>query len=348
MKRTLLAASLAALAASAAQAQSSYTLYGLIDTTLRITNNEASGGARKLQMTEGALTGTRWGLRGVEDLGGGLKAKFVAESGFSPDTGGLLQGGALFGRQVYVGLEGEFGDVRMGRQYTVAHEIISSYESMAIANLSIVGYQGSQYTGLRFNDMVRYSKQFGQVSVVGGYSFGEVTGNVRSKAAQAIGGAYDDGKLRIGGVYQTKRDVNTYFGTTVANSKQTTWSFGGTYDLQPVKLYAGYTDHKLDAARLHNKAFYTGFNYTVTPSSNLIGTVTFDKLDSAGTSGKRMSGGLMYDYLLSKRTDVYVEADYTRMKDAWMTVATTSGFSTPFFAGRDTRTGLMVGLRHRF
>lgn len=347
MKQALLA-TLAVLTASAAQAQSNYTLYGLVDTTVRVTTNESATGSRKTQMTEGLLTGSRWGLRGVEDLGSGLKAKFTLESGFSPDTGTSLQGGALFGRQAFVGLEGDMGDLRLGRQYTVAHEIISSYESMALANLSIVGYQGSQYTGLRFTDTVRYSKKFGSVSLIGGYTFGEVAGNSRSKSAVALGGVFEEGPLRVAGVYQTKRDIAAYFGTTIANSEQTTWSLGGTYDLKPVKLYLGYTDNKLDVARLRNKAFYTGFNYAVSSNANIIGTATFDKLETATTHGNRMSAGLMYDYLLSKRTDVYVEVDHTRMKDAWMTVATTSGFSTPFFPGRDTRTGLMVGLRHRF
>ncbi|MGH1552201.1 porin [Streptomyces sp. L7] len=79
---------------AAAQTAGGVTLYGLIDTTIRYSTRENAAGNRNLQMTDGVLTGSRWGLRGTEDLGGGTKALFILESGFSPDTGSSQLGRA--------------------------------------------------------------------------------------------------------------------------------------------------------------------------------------------------------------------------------------------------------------
>lgn len=94
------------LAATAAHAQSSVTLYGLIDAGIMYTNNVASGNSHGglVQATTGAVNGSRFGVRGTEDLGGGLKALFVLENGFNAENGKLGQDGRLFGRFAYVGL----------------------------------------------------------------------------------------------------------------------------------------------------------------------------------------------------------------------------------------------------
>ena len=102
MKKTLMVAALAGVFASAAQAQSSVTLYGLIDAGITYTNNQQ--GHSNWQMTSGQVNGSRFGLRGSEDLGGGLKAIFTLENGFSIANGTLGQNGRLFGRQAFVGL----------------------------------------------------------------------------------------------------------------------------------------------------------------------------------------------------------------------------------------------------
>ena len=111
----------AALAASAAHAQSSVTLYGLIDAGLMYTNNvktSATSHGSLFQATSGTVNGSRFGLRGAEDLGGGLKAIFVLENGFNVQNGKLGQNGRMFGRQAFVGLSSsDFGTVTLGRQY---------------------------------------------------------------------------------------------------------------------------------------------------------------------------------------------------------------------------------------
>src|SRR6202012_1349968 len=115
MKKTLMVAALTGVFATAAHAQSSVTLYGLIDAGLTYTNNQ--GGSHNFKETSGSVNGSRWGLRGSEDLGGGLKAIFTLEDGFSIANGTFGQGGREFGRQAFVGLSSnQFGAVTLGRQ----------------------------------------------------------------------------------------------------------------------------------------------------------------------------------------------------------------------------------------
>jgi len=103
-------------AAGMAAAQSSNaTLYGIIDQSLRFTNNRSDAGGTNLQITNGAITNSRWGLRGQEELGNGLKALFNLESGFDPHTGSLSDA-KLFSRYAYVGLAAEdVGTFTLGR-----------------------------------------------------------------------------------------------------------------------------------------------------------------------------------------------------------------------------------------
>ena len=105
MKRHAIALGVLGLFSGWAQAQSSVTLYGVVDLAVE----RVKGATSLVRLTSGQQQGSRWGLRGVEDLGGGLKASFVLESGFNADAGTSGQGGRLFGRQAFLGLGGDWG-----------------------------------------------------------------------------------------------------------------------------------------------------------------------------------------------------------------------------------------------
>jgi predicted porin len=334
--------------AAGAHAQSSVTIYGILDSSVRYSTNENADGAHRWQVGDGMLTGTRLGFRGIEDLGDGLKAKFVLEQGLAPDTGTLNQGGRVFGRQSYVGLEGAPGDLRLGRQYTVAHEIGASFDAMAFANLSLIGYQGLQYTGLRFDNMVRYSKKVGDVTGIGGYAFGESAAGIKVNSAAALGGVYDDGKLRVGGAFQKTNGVATYFSIPVPASQQTFWMAGATYTTEPVKLLFAFTRSWLSPSGQSNRIITTGFHWWIAGNQRLAGNFMHDRLERQGTSGTRLTNSVLYEYYLSKRTNVYAEVDYTRLRGAWIPVGTATQFPTPFFNGHPSHTGFMVGLRNQF
>jgi predicted porin len=115
-KKTLIALAILGAFTGVASAQTSVTVYGVADAGLVFEGGGAAGSVTKL--STGVQSGTRLGFKGVEDLGGGLSAKFLLETGIKIDTGGFNQGGTAFGRQDYVGLEGGFGSVTLGRQYT--------------------------------------------------------------------------------------------------------------------------------------------------------------------------------------------------------------------------------------
>jgi predicted porin len=112
--------------ACAARAQSSVTLYGMVDILMDISNQ---GNGTLTRMTNGGLAGSRIGLAGVEELGNGYKAIFKLENGFASNTGVIEQGGALFGRQAWVGLQGPQGSLTFGRQYAPEFLAVSDYDA---------------------------------------------------------------------------------------------------------------------------------------------------------------------------------------------------------------------------
>src|SRR5450830_737338 len=114
MKKSLIALSVLAAISGVAQAQSSVTIYGVVDMAFQA---ESKAGVKKYAIDSGEQAGSRLGFKGTEDLGGGLKAIFDIEAGILGDSG-ASQGGLTFGRQSWVGLTGDFGTVKAGRQYT--------------------------------------------------------------------------------------------------------------------------------------------------------------------------------------------------------------------------------------
>ena len=124
MKKTMMALALSAAAGMAA-AQSNVTVYGIFDMALV---RESGGTASSTKMTSGVESGSRIGFKGTEDLGGGMSAIFLVENGFQGDTGAMGQGGLLFGRQAYVGLQGSAGTVTLGRQYTPQYLAVAAVD----------------------------------------------------------------------------------------------------------------------------------------------------------------------------------------------------------------------------
>ena len=130
MKRLVLSTlSLSMLAAAgAASAQNSVTLYGVIDESLTYVNHANTNGDHLVALgnsSAGDLAGTRFGMKGNEDLGGGLSAIFTLEGGFDPSTGKSQQGSSLFGRQSFVGLQSnQWGTVTLGKQYDPVVDLV--------------------------------------------------------------------------------------------------------------------------------------------------------------------------------------------------------------------------------
>ncbi len=209
MKRTTLSLfSLAALAsAGAAHAQTSVTLYGTIDTSLTYVHNAA--GDKNLwalgNSSSGNLSGTRWGIKGTEDLGAGLKAIFQLENGFDPSTGKLNQGGRMFGRQAFVGLAHDtYGSVTLGRQYDPLIDLVQgitedNYFGSAFATAGDVDNYDNSF---RVNNAIKYTSPVWsglQFAVM--YSLGGVAGATGSEQSYSAAAAYNNGPISLAAGY---------------------------------------------------------------------------------------------------------------------------------------------------
>ena len=210
MLKQVVAGSAVLLASAGAFAQSSVTLYGTLDNGLTLLNNV--NGKQVWQMESGNLWGTNFGLKGTEDLGGGMKAVFQLESGFDINSGHLSQGGLMFGRQAYVGLgSAKYGTVTLGRQYDSMSDTLGNYSSCWV-------YGGS---GFHFNDhdnvcqSVRFDNAIKYVSpTLGGVTFSGMIalGNQPDFAENrtfAVGVNYVQGGLNVGAGYLNASNVGS-------------------------------------------------------------------------------------------------------------------------------------------
>ena len=215
MKKSLLALAALGAFAGVAHAQSSVTLYGIIDEGFNINTN--SGGKHLYNLSSGVMQGSRFGLRGAEDLGGGLKAVFVLENGFDVNTGKLGQGGLMFGRQAYVGLSSaQFGTVTMGRQYDSVVDYVGPFE----AGDQWGGYIAAHPQDLdnfnnafRTNNTVKFtSANYAGLTFGGTYSFGGQAGNFTQNQIWSLGAGYSNGPLSLGVGYLNARTPNNFGG----------------------------------------------------------------------------------------------------------------------------------------
>lgn len=167
---------------SLVHAQGSVTLYGLIDEGFSMYTNVA--GKHQYLLNSGVMQGSRWGLKGAEDLGGGYKTVFRLESGFDASTGKLSQGGLGFGRQAYVGLESPYGTVTLGRQYDSVVDNLGPLEAGDQWGGYIAAHPGdidNFNNQFRTNNAIKYtSKAFAGFRFGGMYSLGGVAGDRKS------------------------------------------------------------------------------------------------------------------------------------------------------------------------
>ncbi len=203
MKKTLLVGALAGVFATMAHAQSSVTLYGLIDAGISYTNSASSPqGHSNWALSNGILQSNRWGLRGAEDLGGGLKAIFVLENGFSLSNGKLGQGGREFGRNAYAGLSSStYGTVTLGRQNEfmydyVGHMAFEDFNGVGGNIFAHVGDNDNLLGTFRVNNSVKYTSPiFSGLTVAGMYAFSNDAGGFANNRAYSFGAIYSNGPI---------------------------------------------------------------------------------------------------------------------------------------------------------
>jgi predicted porin len=331
-------------------------MYGLVDAGIAAERGGAAGSITKL--ATGVQQGNRLGFKGTEDLGSGLKANFQLESGFDLDTGVGRQG-ALFGRQAFVGLSGNFGAANLGRQYDpifVSMDTIDPFSTGltgATTNLMNPG-------NVRTNNSVTYTTpNFQGFSATVLYGAGEQAGD--SSKGRTIGGSVDyvNGPVVLTLAYDKVNvmpvtPTATALADGLANKKLIL--VGGTYNFGPVKLHAAYESDKSDARTNANflaadtaKDFR---DYMIGVSAPIgVGTLMASYIDKNDRTNQALGGKQMaigYSHPVSKRTSFYTSYGYIdNDTNGTNTVGdASSGGSKP--AAGHSSSALAVGVRHKF
>ncbi|WP_144148519.1 porin [Paraburkholderia sp. BCC1884] len=379
MNKKVLAAATLAVFASAAHAQSSVTLYGLIDAGFTYANHAGTNAQHLYQYGDGVAQGSRFGLRGSEDLGGGLKAIFTLENGFNSGTGALGQGGALFGRQAFVGLsQNGIGSLTFGRQYSFSTDYLGG--SYSNGGNTVAGNYGfhindiDQLTSSRINNSVKFSSaNFAGLTFGGMYgfsnqagSFAGAPGTTGSSATYSFGVNYANGPFGIGAAYTDIRfpgSAAPAFSTTLANSALpgtakdlSTVGVGARYAIGPATMYALWTHTNIEQITGHMttfNAYEAGAKYAFTPA--LTGALGYTYMQAKDlTNGHWNQVDASADYALSKRTDVYLLGVYQQASgktakntDLQAQVGSSASSFLPA-AGASTQLAVRVGIRHKF
>jgi predicted porin len=356
MKRSIAALSALCAASGAAWAQSGVAVYGLVDVAVVRESGGAAGSVTKV--TSGVSTGSRLGFKGTEDLGNGMSALFLLESGFQADTGAMGQGGLLFGRQAYVGLQGGFGMVTLGRQYTPQYLAVAALDPF-----------GSGYAGDSKNLMIPTGNGLGRMDntikytspAVSGviaevvYAPGEVAND--SKAGRQFGGglSYRKGPLMLRlGYHDRNNDTATLKNTENARNLVA----GGTYDIGSNRVHLAYGINRgINSAMPRNTANPFGYatppvfstdsrdvlvGLTVPLGAHTLMASWIDKNDRTRFDQDAHQFALGYKYNLSKRTELYaVYGHMTNKHGAGYTVASAIESGTGDKA-------VDLGIRHAF
>ncbi|MDE1182658.1 porin [Paraburkholderia sp.] len=386
MKRTLLVAALSGAFSISAYAQSSVTLYGLIDAGLVYTNNQY--GSHNWQENSSSTQNTVFGLKGTEDLGGGLSAVFKLEQGFLLNNGAQAFSGDGFGSQAWVGLQSEsYGTVTFGRQFDVMNDLVGPltaelntwggsmaahpFENDNLAANSVVinntvKYASPTYHGVTFETMYGFSNQAGAFANNRSYGF-------------AV--SYAQGPINLAAGYLQFSNAGTGSGAVTSSDasanfisqRQRIWSLGGNYTFGPATVGLVWSHSQIDnasgvfsfgtgtylgsgdssagslAGSLRFDNFEINGKYALTPALSVSGAYTYTHGAYNGSSPGWNTAMLQTDYSLSKRTDVYLEGVYQSVHGAPAdSVLSHAMINTLSPSSSDTQVAVTVGLRHAF
>ena len=378
MKKTLLAAALLAGFAGAASAQSSVTLYGVVDGGLRyqqVSRNNLDG-TNNFGVAYGQQSGNRFGMKGVESLGNGNNAIFMIESGFELGNGASLQGGRLFGRQSWMGVENNaWGQVRLGRMISLTTDYLVNAVDPFGAGFGQLN-MGNAFTSgntLRLDNVLMYKTPTMSGFQAGlGYSFAtglssnggttgygfETSNNTRQLTA---GLKYANGPIYAAASYEKAYAANS---TVVNGQSVNNWNIAGSYDFKVVKLAAGYGQTR-DGFWAGSGAGGTGASLATTPSgtttalvfapnagynSYIVGaTIPVNAVSRVLLSWSMIapngSTKTLYNAQNQQSLNLGYTYDFTKRTNLYTYVGQTSNYATVDTA-KSTVVGL--GMRHQF
>ena len=323
MKKSLIA--LAVLATtSAAMAQSSVTLFGRLDAGLANVKTETTGAASVSQtkIDSSIMRTTYWGMKGSEDLGGGLKANFDLQAGFAIDTG--VGNAGLFERHANVGLSGGFGAVNLGRVYTSYYSLFSATNNITDGNVATTGKvwaTGAAATTVRASNAVRFdTADFGGFSGSVTYALNEAAPPASNENGTnlSLHVKYAAGPILVGVAYEEVKAAYLTPAAAPAATKNTL--IAGSYDLGVAKLTGGY-NMASDATR-DDKEYQLGVNVPVGAAAVVM--LGYTRSKSTGTGLAELTGKgytIAGSYNLSKRTSLYAAFVNTEVETGTTTVS---------------------------
>jgi predicted porin len=374
-KFTLVATAVASLVSTSVMAQSTVTIYGIMDAAYVYTTKQVGGS--KHAIDGGQLATSRWGIKGSEDLGNGMKANFGLESTIANDTGatGAAFGGvvvppattaatptttSMFDRQATVGLSGDFGSLNLGRQNNLAVDVVAVAEPSGFAHAgtnpnvlfsamnfaAVYGAFGSNGGGTAFreNNSVKYlTPEFSGFSGGLMYAFGEQGGSTSKNSYAGILGKYASGPVAVALAYSKLKDVN--------DNSLTVWGGGAKFSLDAFTLKGTYAQTKDDAANRKIAITGLGLDYALSPAMTLTGAF-YNTKQSGASDFKARQYLAIGKYALSKRTSIYSSFTHAKASATVITPATApgdgalnAGLITP---GNDTANHFAFGIMHSF
>ncbi|SAK40005.1 porin [Caballeronia pedi] len=385
MKKNLIVTAVATLAASfatAASAQSSVTLYGLVDAGLTYVNNVRnetgeSAKASSFGVTSGNVNPSRWGLRGAEDLGGGMKAVFTLENGFNIANG--TGDGRQFGRQAYVGLStAQVGTLTLGRQNDAVADFLGPMSATGTWGGTYFAHPGDidnlDGNAFRINNSVKFvSANYAGLTFAGAYGFSNSAGSFAANRAYSFGAGYANGPFKLGAAYTQANGFNSntagaitesVVSPIIAGAQQTarlrTFGAGGSFSTGPMTFGAVWTQTRsdndsevvADSSSIANNYEING-RYALTPALSLGAayTFTYAKTEDPRAESRRVRRhqfGLQTDYALSKRTDIYAEGVVQIASGGGEGVYPAAGINGADTSSSSRQVLVTTGIRHRF
>ena len=346
MKKSLLALAVLGAFAGAASAQSSVTLYGTVDLAGTFVKND--GSSRRLSLSQDGINSSQLGFRGVEDLGGGLKAGFNLLAGVNADTG--TTNTKFFNRRSTISLFSGAGELRLGRDYTPTFWNETIFDAFGTNGLGSSLNVRQAYSGTRQDNSIGYFLPsnlggfYGQAMVAAGEGSNPALAS-GDRPARYLGGriGFAAGPFDVSGAYSTER-FGVPFAGIAAGQTQKTYNVGGSYDFGFMKLLS-YYDHESKpgasekmgsisaAIPFGQSEVHLGYDRS---KYNTNVSTTVDQFKAT------------YQYNLSKRTAMYATASRLSNKDATqLSIAGGSAISAvPTPAG--VSKGFQLGVRHFF
>ncbi|WP_043284850.1 porin [Paraburkholderia oxyphila] len=345
-------------AASLAHAQSSVSLYGIVDASLLVTSRtrDSASGANdgtRVSLTDSGLSPSMFGLTGKEDLGGGLVAEFKLENGLNIANGGYNNSnGNLFGRQAWLALHGGFGEVKAGLQYSPFFLALYDLDPRGCPEFgsglvpyldNVVGTGVFNANALTWTSPALAGFQGRAMIALGGEA-----GNFQAGRQYSLSLRYDNGTLAVEGAFY---DGNG--GGTVATPLPTTVPFvgrtlGASYKIGSLTAKASFASYKV-AGGFSNNVYGGGLDYFVLPQFDVNGGawLTSDRHDTGNHSILAAVGA---NYLLSRTTTLYAQIGVVNNHGAMNTGLDVDGASvdSALYGTHGTTVGGNVGIRHMF